>query len=208
MPDPPNLAFAELLKDPKASFPRAFTICSTAMASNMDTKTSSGYIALFTLTGLDDLPYLTGLYDKDQNGSFGLVSGTFYSKEEAEIPKVFPEHWLSSCIAVNTESGEDCWLVNDNEDKLILLLSSSSWSATSRIDFVLPGVAAVRGMRALGIPFPICPAQDSMSVHQLYPYYHHPINTPDSTVSPLLTWCSAWETAPRLRLQQELLQPG
>jgi len=107
MPDPLNLAFAELLKDPKASFPRAFTICSTAMASNMDTKTSSGYIALFTLTGLDDLPYLTGLYDKDQNGSFGLVSGTFYSKEEAEIPKVFPEQWLSSCIAVNTDTREE-----------------------------------------------------------------------------------------------------
>ena len=73
MPDPLNLAFAELLKDPKASFPRAFTICSSAMASSMDTKTSSGYIVFFTLTGLDDLPYLTGLYDKDQNGSFGLV---------------------------------------------------------------------------------------------------------------------------------------
>ena len=108
MPDPLNLTFAELLKDPKASFPRSFTICSTAMASNMDTKTSSGFIVFFTLTGLDDLPYLTGLYDKDQSGSFGLVTGSFYSKEEAEIPKVFPEQWLSSCIAVNTESGKVC----------------------------------------------------------------------------------------------------
>ena len=88
----------------------------------MDTRTSSGYIVFFTLTGLDDLPYLTGLYDKDQNGSFGLVTGTFYSKEEAEIQKVFPEEWLSSCIAVNTESGKVCWLVDDNEDKLILLI--------------------------------------------------------------------------------------
>ena len=111
MPDPLNLTFAELLKDPKSSFPRAFTICSSAMASNMDTRIS-GYIVFFTLTGLDDLPYLTGLYDKDQNGSFGLVSGTFYSKEEAEIPKVFPEQWLFSCIAVNIESGKVCWLVD------------------------------------------------------------------------------------------------
>ena len=75
--------FAELTNDPKASFPPLFTICN--------------YLNAFLAAGMKSL---------------GLLSGLFYFKPKGNINRVFPEQWISSCLAVNTESGLLQWVLD------------------------------------------------------------------------------------------------
>ena len=99
--------FAELQSDPKASFPPSFTICSTLMTS-----ASRGYRSFFfSLLGKGNRSYLSAFLGGGSE-SLGLNSGLFNFKAKGKISRVFPEQWLSTCLAVNTESGLLQWVVD------------------------------------------------------------------------------------------------
>ena len=99
--------FAELQYDPKASFPPSFTICSTLMRSAFRSYAS----IFFTLLGKGNRNYLSAFLGGGMD-SLTLTSGLFTYKPEGKIDLVFPEQWISSCLAVNTESGLLQWVVD------------------------------------------------------------------------------------------------
>ena len=100
--------FAELTNDPKASFPPLFTICSTIMTTAA-TKSSSSFF--FSILGKGGNNYLNAFLAAGME-SLGLLSGLFYFKPKGNINRVFPEQWISSCLAVNTESGLLQWVLD------------------------------------------------------------------------------------------------
>ena len=100
--------FAELQFDPKASFPPSFTICSTIMTTVALKGRGSIFFSLLGNAGDNYLyVYLDGNME-----SFVLFSGRFSFKAREKINRVFPEQWLSTCLAVNTESGLLQWVVD------------------------------------------------------------------------------------------------
>ena len=97
--------FAELQFDPKASFPRSFTICSTIMTTESSTS------LFFSILGKGNSNYLIAALQGDME-TFYLASGQFSFKPKGKIDRVFPEQWLSTCLAVNTESGLLQWVLD------------------------------------------------------------------------------------------------
>ena len=59
-------------------------------------KGGDNYLSAFVAGGMDSL---------------GLISGLFNFKAKGKISRVFPEQWLSTCLAVNTESGLLQWVL-------------------------------------------------------------------------------------------------
>ena len=99
--------FAQLQCDLKASFPPSFTICSTLMTS-----ATRGYPSLFfTLLGKSNNNYLNAFLDIGME-SLILISGLYSFKPKQKIDRVFPDQWVSTCLAVNTESGLLQWVVD------------------------------------------------------------------------------------------------
>ena len=103
-------SFADLRLDPKASFPPSFTICSTIMTS----KATTGYLAFFALLGQNDTNYLGACFDGQRMDGFAIKTGTYGHMPKRKIPQVFPEQWLSSCIAIDTETGLLQWVVDSH----------------------------------------------------------------------------------------------
>ena len=65
---------------------------------------------LFSILGKDNGNYLHAFLEGDMD-TLGLVPGSFRFKPKGKIDRVFPEQWLSTCLAVNTESGLLQWVV-------------------------------------------------------------------------------------------------
>ena len=101
--------FAELQFDPQASFPPSFTICSTIMTTAATESSSTSLF--FSILGKGGDNYLSAFVAGGMD-SLGLISGLFNFKAKGKISQVFPEQWLSTCLAVNTESGLLQWVLD------------------------------------------------------------------------------------------------
>ena len=97
--------FAELKNDPEAFFPPLFTICSTIMT------TTASHSFFFSLLGNGNNNYLNAFLDRGME-SLGVISGLYSFKAKGKINRVFPEQWVSTCLAVNTKSGLLQWVVD------------------------------------------------------------------------------------------------
>ena len=98
--------YSELKYDPRASLPSSFTICVSVLVTTDNINPS-----LFTLLGNDGQPWFSaGLW---QQGN--LVRKQFYYPVPNQWVKIdtvrmFPHHWVRSCLALNTLSGLVQWV--------------------------------------------------------------------------------------------------
>ena len=100
--------FAELKFDPKASFQKRFTICSTLMTRAV---IKSWPLIFFSLLDKGGNNYLNAFLNGGME-SLVIISGRFSFKPKGKINRVFPEQWVSTCLAVNTGSGLLQWVVD------------------------------------------------------------------------------------------------
>ena len=97
--------YAELQNDPKASLPDLFTTCFNSMI----TYDKFHWQVFFVLLGKDRNTWLSlGLINRENRESrfihWGLV--------EKEMPLVFAQQWVRSCVAINAETGLLQWVVD------------------------------------------------------------------------------------------------
>ena len=98
--------YAQLKRDPKASLPSSFTICSAIMSPY-------GHPQLFfsLLGNHGNQTWRAGMDVVDRPG--GLRTQFFHKKSTSWISlPVFSFQWVRSCMAINTESGLLQWVVN------------------------------------------------------------------------------------------------
>ena len=109
----PNLeeihTYAELKHDPRSSLPDAFTICSTIMT--MTCPSMNGPVFFNLLDNNSHLlmapAYIVGIE------SYFAIDFSSWTKYTAfgQIPTVFPNTWVKSCMAINTTAGSLDWVV-------------------------------------------------------------------------------------------------
>ena len=93
--------------DPKASFPHSFTICSTMMTTSATKSSTSHFFSILGKGGKNYLnAFLAGGLD-----SVGLHTKLFNFKAKGKISRVFPDQWLTTCLALNTHSGLLQWVL-------------------------------------------------------------------------------------------------
>ena len=98
--DIPSLAV--LGNDPRAALPQSFTICSTILSGFKTTP--HNVLMFFNLFGNDREQILPAV----------MFGENFYTTKVAsgQIPTVFPNQWLRSCMAVDSTSGMVQWVVD------------------------------------------------------------------------------------------------
>ena len=94
---------AVLTNDHRAVLPNSFTICSDIMTVY---STKPNRLMFFNLLGNDGGHLLRGIMTGEQLLTDVEASG--------QIPTVFPNQWVRSCMAVNTVSGMIQWVVDGN----------------------------------------------------------------------------------------------
>ena len=112
--DIPSLAL--LANDPRATLPESYTICSdimTVFSSRMN------FLMFFNLLGSDGEQLLPAV-------TFGEI---LYTTRVAsgQIPTIFPNQWVRSCMAIDTVSGMINWVIDGNliENNTIPVLKGS-----------------------------------------------------------------------------------
>ena len=95
--------YAELKRDPRASLPDSFTICSTIMT----TKCDRTWPTFFTILDNDRDQFLAPVRNC---GSVENFFSILYSRGDVrslnlQRPSLLPNQWTRSCMAVNTTSG-------------------------------------------------------------------------------------------------------
>ena len=98
--DVPSLAVLD--NDPRAALPQSFTICSTILSGFKTTP--HNVLMFFNLFGNDREQILPAV----------MFGENFYTTKVAsgQIPTVFPNQWLRSCMAVDSTSGMVQWVVD------------------------------------------------------------------------------------------------
>ena len=102
--------YAKLKTDPNDSLPPSFTICSSLI-------TSSGPSGLlFSLLGEDGNQWLAPdffMYDIKKNVTLALeiAFSKRWHRSSKTFPPVFPQQWVTSCMAINTATGLIQWVV-------------------------------------------------------------------------------------------------
>ena len=100
--------YSELKYDPRASLPSSFTICVSVLVTIDNLRPS-----LFTLLGNDGQPWFSAQIRPDLKGNF--AGRQFFYPVQNQFAKVetmraFPNQWVRSCLALNTESGLVQWV--------------------------------------------------------------------------------------------------
>ena len=109
----PNLeeihTYAELKHDPRSSFPEAFTICSTIMTT---TCLSVNAPLFFNILDNNSHLLMAPAYIVGIESYFGIDFSS-WSKYTAfgQIPTVFPNTWVKSCMAINITARSLDWVV-------------------------------------------------------------------------------------------------
>ena len=101
--------YAELAKYPKASIPSSFTICSMVMVPQCSTQGNSQFFALLDEDGEN---FISAILHHSWTSYRLNVRGNPYIPPGAPSSTVFPEQWLKSCLAVQTETGHLQWVVD------------------------------------------------------------------------------------------------
>ena len=96
--DVPSLAV--LKNDPRGELPSSFTICSDTMSVF---STKENRLMFFNLIGSNE----------DQLLAAVMIGDIFFTTRAAsgQIPTVFPNQWVRSCMAIDTVSGMIQWVV-------------------------------------------------------------------------------------------------
>ena len=102
--------YAELKRDPRASLPDSFTVCSTIMTTNCR---SNIWPTFFTILDNDRAQFLAPIRNHGTIESLFLI---LFSKGSSEVeigqtPPFFPNQWTRSCMSINTTSGSIQWVV-------------------------------------------------------------------------------------------------
>ena len=100
--------YSHLKYDPRASLPSSFTICVSVLVTIDNLRPS-----LFTLLGNDGQPWFSVQIRPDLKGNF--AGRQFFYPVQNQFAKVetmraFPNQWVRSCLALNTESGLVQWV--------------------------------------------------------------------------------------------------
>ena len=100
--------YSQLKYDPRASLPSSFTICVSVLVTIDNLRPS-----LFTLLGNDGQPWFSAQIRPDLKGNF--AGRQFFYPVQNQFAKVetmraFPNQWVRSCLALNTESGLVQWV--------------------------------------------------------------------------------------------------
>ena len=100
--------YSQLKYDPRASLPSSFTICVSVLVTIDNLRPS-----LFTLLGNDGQPWFSVQIRPDLKGNF--AGRQFFYPVQNQFAKVetmraFPNQWVRSCLALNTESGLVQWV--------------------------------------------------------------------------------------------------
>ena len=102
--------YAQLSQDVKGLLPFSFTICAT-----VSTPVVESYLNVFTLLGEDGDSFLANeiyLSEDNPNSVFYYYINGAYVSTSRSVPLIFPNQWVRSCLAANTESGLLRWVVN------------------------------------------------------------------------------------------------
>ena len=97
--DVPSLAV--LKNDPRGALPLSFTICSDTMSVF---STKENRLMFFNLIGSNEDQLLAAVMTGDIFFTTRAASG--------QIPTVFPNQWVRSCMAIDSESGFLQWVVD------------------------------------------------------------------------------------------------
>ena len=93
---------AKLKTAPKSDLPSLFTLCINVMTTYGSKQT------LFTLAGKDGNRWLAAQMQVDDN----MTRFMHWDWAQAKLPHVFAYQWVSSCMAVNSETGLLQWVVD------------------------------------------------------------------------------------------------
>ena len=99
---------AQLIRDPRADLPSAFSICSSVMTTHGIVSANVAWQMFFNLLGKDGTVWLRSLL------SVAKTATSFLHVHWAEVklPLVFPNQWVRSCMAINAETGFLQWVVD------------------------------------------------------------------------------------------------
>ena len=120
--------YAELKSDPQGNLPDSFTICSSLMTPSCP---SHIWPSFFTILDNEQAHLFTpAIRHKHMTSLLKIYFQKGSKSVVGEIPPLFPNQWIKSCLAINTTSGLITWVV---EGVLILNTTSDELSnSTSR----------------------------------------------------------------------------
>ena len=127
---------AVLANDPRAALPSSFTICSDIMSVF---STKMNFLMFFNLLGSTGNRLLPAV----------MFDRSFYTTRVAggQIPTVFPNQWVRSCMAIDTYSGMIQWVVDGNlvENFVIELLKDSKTNINLKGKIILGAIETSSG---------------------------------------------------------------
>ena len=121
--------YAELKSDSRGNLPGSFTICSSMMTPSCPNKFCPSFFTI--LDNNMSQFFAPSIRHKEMTSLLKIYYPQGVSKSVVgEIPPLFPNRWIKSCLAVNTTSGFITWVV---EGVLVLNTTSDELSnSTSR----------------------------------------------------------------------------
>ena len=123
-----DLTSAELANQPETSLPSSFTICSMAMVPKCEDK---GNIAFFSLIDAKGENYISALLHSGRTFRLTIDKTPYNLASTSTSPTVFPEQWMRSCLAVETDTGRLKWVVDGRvvEDKIFMKVKNGHYTA-------------------------------------------------------------------------------
>ena len=112
--------YAELKFDPQGNLPESFTICSFMMTPSCP---SIFWPSFFTIVDDNKAQFFAPII-RHKNMTSLLIISYFQGTSKSvtgEIPPLFPNQWIKSCLAINTTSGFITWVVEG-----VLILNTTS----------------------------------------------------------------------------------